>query len=98
MAERVTTDCSTGETTRVALTPAEVSSLADVAVAVAKIDVRRTDADDALTQLIAQAGGSANVRTKLKAALVDPTTISDATVKRLVLALALWALRDRADS
>lgn len=59
---------------------------------------RRSDADDALAALIAQAGGAGAVRTELKAVLAGNDAFTPAQMQRLLAALALSALRDRIDS
>lgn len=59
---------------------------------------RSSDAVDALTALIAQAGGAANVRTKLKAVLAGTDTFTNQQAQRLLAAVAIVMLRDRADT
>lgn len=59
---------------------------------------RTLDAADALTQLIAQAGGTAAVRSKLKNVLAGTDSFTNTQAQRLLAALALWALKDRTDS
>lgn len=100
--EHLILDLATGQASRVPLTAAEIAerdarrATADVAdnARVARV----LDAADALDQLIAQAGGPAAVRAKLKAVAAGTDSLSNAQVQRLVAALALVLIRDRADT
>lgn len=59
---------------------------------------RTSDASNALGQLITLAGGTAQVRTKLKAVLAGTDTLTNQQAQRLLAAVALYAIRDRADT
>lgn len=105
MAKIAVVDCSTGESSSRNATAAEQAVIdadrqAGVAMAQAQdaATARQQDAGDALSQLIAQAGGAANVRAKLKAVLAGTDTLTPAQRDRLLAAVALYALRDRSDS
>lgn len=97
-------DCETGDTTTRNATAAEQAVIdADRQAGGAMFQAqtakaaREQDAGDALTQLIAQAGG-VNVRAKLKAVLAGTDQFTPAQRDRLLAAVALYVLRDRSDS
>lgn len=105
MADAVTVDASTGETITRPLSDAEIAQRSldidtgrQVAAADRAAAVRTSDAVDALTQLIAQAGGPANVRAKLKAVVAGTDTLTNQQAQRLLAAVALVLLRDRDDT
>jgi hypothetical protein len=105
MAEIVVVDCTAHTQARRPYLPgedAQASADSQVGAAIKADDTAResrtSDADSALSQLIAQAGGAANVRAKLKAVLAGTDTLTPAQRDRLLAAVALYALRDRSDS